>query len=268
MLKHPSRLLLAASILLAPVVHADDAALATLTAPVTPDAPPPAAVWKADIQLGYVDAATPTSKATSVNAKLHAAYTDGLWTHEANLAALSAESTDTATSPATTTDAESYVAGTKSRRAFAGQDYSFLQTQWDKDVQSQYKYQLFAAGGLGHFFLNSSSQQLSVELGVGARHSEYKVAQMDGGSVGNDGIGTLAGAYHWQINPAVSFGEKVDAQYGRTDLTEHSLTELKQTVTTALNFSLSFDVKHDTGGNTGPSATYRTTSFNVIYQLK
>ena len=41
------------------------------------------------------------------------------------------------------------MAGTKSRRAFAGQDYSFLQTQWDKDVQSQYKYQRFAAGGLG-----------------------------------------------------------------------------------------------------------------------
>jgi len=249
MLKKSCWLALAGLALLAPAVHADDAAPAptAVSAPVSP--------WKANAEIGYIDADTGGVSSTTFKGKLHGEYTDGAWTNEANADALSASS-----NAAGSADTERYLADTKSRRAFDVDDYVFVQNQWTKDLQSSYKYQLSTALGYGYYFLKNPVQELSVDLGVGFRHSEPTTA-----APVNDGIGTLNGHYHWQINPAIGFGETVDVQDGRENLVAHSVTELKQAVTSALAFSLSYDYRHDSGG---AGETDRITSFNLIYQFK
>jgi putative salt-induced outer membrane protein YdiY len=241
-----------------------DSAIEPAPIPVPP--PPPPAIWKANAEVGYISSSTGGNSNQSFHGKLHGEYQSGPWAHEGNVDALSAQSNAPGAK-----NAEHYTVNTKSKRSFTPLDYLFVQTQWDKDVQSPLDYQAFISAGYGRYLIKSDTQELTAELGAGYRHSEAKKIMVvppapPPPQTSDDTIGNFNANYHWAITPAVSFGEKVDVQYGADSTVSHSVTELKQAVSKALAFTLNYDYRR-TDLDKGPAMIDRITTFNLIYQF-
>ena len=243
-------------------------------APATPPSPPAAAapvvpaprpvpplLWKASAEIGFIQATAGGNTTENFKGKLHGEVTSGNWANEANADGLTSHDNNSGS------NSERFIIGSKSKCSLTHLDYGFIETEWQKDSTSAFAYQAFTSGGYGRYLVKTATTQLNLEVGAGLRHSEPSDnALLAAGTViSNDLIGNFNANYHWQITAQLGLNQKVEVQNGNTNLVAHSITELKQNINSALAFSFSYDYQRD---SSGPGSTDRTSSINLLYQLK
>lgn len=195
----------------------------------------PESPWKAASDIGYIRSSGSNGTKETFKGKVFGEYKFTKWSHEGKVEAISTQ--DDAAGASNT---ERYLAGTKSKRSFNPRDYLFIQSQWEKDLQSEFKYQAFLSSGYGRNLIQTDSQKLSAEIGAGWRHSEPKI-----GYKKDEGIGNANVEYRWQIQANTAFVQKVAVEAGKENVVTRSLTEIKHNLSTALALGASYDYKHD-----------------------
>lgn len=230
-------------------------------APVTVAAPaevitPPVSPWKAAADVGYIRSSGSTGTKETFRSKLFGEYKQEKWLHEGKIEAIYTSDENSADS-----DIERYLAGTKSKRSFTPKDYFFIQSQWEKDLQSNFDYQAFLSAGYGRNILTGDVHKLSAEIGAGWRHSELRVGESSTDEI----IANTGFDYRWQINAATSFQQKVAIEAGEENVVTRSLTELKHKLTTAMAMGVSYDYKYDDAEVNTREGIF---SFNVNYVFR
>lgn len=210
--------------------------------------------WKANADLGYIRTSGSNGSKQTFRGKLFGEYKFTVWSHEGK-----AEAIGTHDDVVGSSDTERYLLGTKSKRSFTEVDYLFVQSQWEKDVESDFEYQAFLATGYGRKLLHTDEHKLNAEIGAGWRNSEPRHDYTK-----NEAIGNFNLDYLWQISKDTSFVQKVAVEAGKENVVTRSLTELKQNVNASLAVSLAYDYKHDDGEE---NTREGTTTFNLTYRF-
>ncbi len=222
-------------------------------APAVPVAVVPTSAWKANAALGYIATSGTDSRTQAFKGDMHGEWSTGNWTHEGEVLALS---TRDALADSST---ERYLVDTKSSRDVTAMDYLFVASQWEHDREAGYKYQAGMNAGYGHYLLKDAVQHLSLQLGIGERHSEPEAASPE-----NDAIGALSLHYHYQFNAASKFTLRASIEDGRIDRVIRTLTELKSMLNNKLAMSICYDYKNDDSHGATHSGI---TSVNLNYQF-
>ncbi len=216
---------------------------------------PPSSPWKAAADVGYIRNSGSSGSKETFKGKVFGEYRFTQWSHEAKAEAIAINDDEE-----DSTGTERYLAGTKSKRSFTPMDYLFIQTQWEKDLESDFDYQAFVSTGYGRHLIKNEVHQLSAEIGAGWRHSEPKAAEPTDEAIGNFNLN-----YLWQIEKDTSFVQKVAVEAGRENVVTRSLTELKHKLNAALAAGVSYDYKHDDGDTNSREGIF---SFNLSYVFR
>lgn len=165
-------------------------------------------------------------------------YLHGRWTHELKLEGLN--ESDGATGVRTS---ERYLAQEKSSWSFTERDYLFLKLQTEKDQQSSYDYQAFAALGYGHIFVKSDTLLVSSELGTGVRHNKDALS----GYEDNEALGNAALKAEWKFRPGARVNEDVSVEMGEDSTVVRTRSALTFDLTSVLALSVAYETKRDDG---------------------
>lgn len=165
-------------------------------------------------------------------------YRQDRWTHELKLEGLN--ESDGATGVRTR---ERYLAQEKSSWNFTARDYLFLKLQAEKDQQSSYDYQAFAALGYGHIFVKSDALLVSSELGAGVRHNKDEAS----GDEDNEALGNAALKVEWKFRPDARFNEDVSVETGEDSTVVRTRSALTFDLTRVLALSVVYETKRDDG---------------------
>lgn len=181
---------------------------------------------------------TGSSEKETFKGLLAAKYLQGRWTHEVKLEGLN--ESDGSTGERTS---ERYLVLEKSSRDFTDRDYLFLKLQAEKDQQSSWDYQAFAALGYGHRFIKTDTIVLSTELGAGVRHNKDEAT----GDEDNEALGNAALKYEWAFRPGARFNEDVSVEMGEDSTVVRTRSALTFDLIKVLALSVAYETKRDDG---------------------
>ncbi len=125
----------------------------------------------------------------------HLSYDLDSWHHGFTAQAIGANSNNVTT-------AERYQAGVKSKYDFTEHDYVFGLVNWEKDRFGGYESQLSEAVGYGRRLLNSDTQILNLEMGIGAKQADLSDGSKLSGIIGRAGID-----YQWKFSESADFSQ-------------------------------------------------------------
>ena len=210
--------------------------------------------WSGSAKLGYL-ATSGNTENSSLNTGVNVAYTKGLWTHEALLAAIYSDE-----SGATT--AEAYDAGWKSTRNVTDQDFLFGQLDWRKDRFGAFDTQFAQSVGYGRRLVNTDKHSLNGEIGAGARQSETR----DGVDV-NETIFRGALRYRWTLSETSEFRQDLSVEAGEDNTFSESVTALSARVVGGISLVASFTVRNnsDVPVDTEKTDTYTALSLEYAF---
>ncbi|MDO4223744.1 MAG: DUF481 domain-containing protein [Acinetobacter sp.] len=215
--------------------------------------------YRLEADVGYSIAQSKTEAATSNKENLSANVLfqrqKGVWGQEIRAQAIGSND-DTATS-----NVEQYYLSGKVLHRSSDSVYQFAQLAGEKDLQSAFDYQATALVGVGFDVFNNKQHKLSAEVGAGYRHSKERYTPFD---AQNEAIGSVAGFYEYQINPAVRFNQDLSYEFGKESRTLRSRTALSADLTEKLAAVASYNVK-DLRADAGDSRTSLAT-FGVRYK--
>lgn len=210
--------------------------------------------WQGSVALGYLHT-TGNSNTTSLNGKALAGYKSGNWLDSLALTALNASQDDQRT-------AESYEATGQSDYSLTDSDYVFGMADYLTDRFSGYDRRATEAGGYGRRLVNTDTQQLGVELGVGARQSRF----IDGTS--DDGvIERFALNYLWKFSDNSNFSENLSIEHGSENTFTQSVTALTANLAGNFALSVSYTVNHNSTVLPGFRNTDTITAVSLVYSF-
>jgi putative salt-induced outer membrane protein len=222
---------------------------AILAAPL----PATAGEWSGEIAAGYL-ATTGNSSARALNAKAGLTYVSGPWKN-----ALVASATNSSRQGAST--GEAYFAGNKLDYGFTERDYLFFAVEWAKDLFGGIRERTSETVGYGRHLLLGPVHKLDAEIGGGLRQTE----EQSSGEKHNDPIARAALIYGWKISETSALAQNVKAEYGASNTSIESATELKLMIIGTLAATLSYHVKHNTNVAPGIGRTDTQTVANLSY---
>lgn len=160
------------------------------------------------------------------------------WTHELKLEGLN--EAEGATGARTS---ERYLLQEKSSWNFTVRDYLFLKLQAEKDKQSSWDYQTFAALGYGHLFIKTEAMVLSADAGAGVRHNKDALS----GDASNEALGNVALKGEWTFRPGARVNEDVSVETGEDSTVVRTRTALSVDLTRVLSLVVAYETKRDDG---------------------
>jgi putative salt-induced outer membrane protein len=258
----PSRLPAAA---LAFIVAASTAIADDAPAPPAPPAPP-AQGWSGKGEAGYVMSRGNTDT-DSGNAKLDLADVAGDWKHSFHLEGLYGRSGNV-------TSAERWAMIVQSNFQFTPRAFAFGALHYLQDEFSGFQYQASATTGLGYKFIDSDTDKLTAQLGVGYRRLRPELLTIDaagavtsrtlGESSGN-AIGTAGFDYTHIFNASTKLTNKflLDTGSGNTSL-ENDLAVVVN-MSKKLALSAGFTYQENTEPPIGLKKVNTLTTLNLVY---
>ena len=181
---------------------------------------------------------TGSSEKETIKGLVAGKYLHHRWTHELKLEALN--ESDGSTGQRTS---ERYLAQEKSSWNFTERDFLFYKMQVEKDQQSSWDYQAFAALGYGHIFIKTDTMYLSTELGAGTRHSKDDLT----GNTTDEALGNAALKYEWKFRPGARFNEDIALEVGEDNTVLRTRTALTFDLTQVINLSMAYETKRADG---------------------
>lgn len=228
-------------------------------------APAPAG-WSGNIAAGYVDVSG-NSDSTTANGKAEVFLDRDRWHHSALATALGS-SQDGESS------AEAYKGLLKTKYDLNNARlYLFGLAEYNADRFSAYDHQIFEVAGLGWRVLQTSTQELSLEAGVGATQSKLRQPDPPAAPLPsserdvNEVVGRLGADYHWHISETAVFSETLATTLGSDNTYVESLTELKAGIVGDVALVLGYLVKHNTDVPPGVEKTDKQTSISLEYKF-
>lgn len=236
--------------LLAPAARADVYLLGSGAS--VPGASPLHPGWQGSVALGYL-ATRGNSNTTSYNAKASAIHVAGRWQHMLFGQWLGA-------SDSGMTTASSHELNAQSDYALNETHYLFGYLDDLGDSFSGYQRRLTELGGYGYRAVNTASQQLTLEAGVGARQTRF----VDGSSRSAP-VERLAMNYLWKFSRTSSFSEMLSVEHGVDDTYTQSVTALTANLFGSFALSVSFTVKHNSHPLMGFKPSDGATAVSLVY---
>jgi putative salt-induced outer membrane protein len=202
--------------------------------------------------LGYL-ATSGNAESTSANAKLNLLLDREPWSHELDLNAISATSSDVTT-------AEAYAAGYEARLEFSERTYLFTALDWERDRFSSYDQRLSESIGFGRRVVDSDRHVLNIDIGAGGR--QLKLVD---GTEESDAIVRAGLDYVWTISETTSFNQDVTAESGSSNTSVVSVSELRARMFANVALVLSYRIKRNSEVLPGAAKTDRFTSVSLEY---
>lgn len=204
--------------------------------------------WSGKATLGYLATSGNTENST-LNTGVQVGYTAGQWAHLLTAAAISASENEVTT-------AEAYDLGWKSERKISDHDFLFARLAWRKDNFGAYDTQFAQTVGYGRRLIEKKAHKLNVELGVGARQSEFQL-----GGTENETIFTAGGYYRWQMSETAEFRQDLTVEAGNENTHMESVTALSARIVGDLALVASYTIKNN---SEVPALTEKTDTYSAL----
>jgi len=204
--------------------------------------------WSGKATLGYLATSGNTENST-LNTGFQVGYTAGQWAHLLTAAAISASENEATT-------AEAYDLGWKSERKISDHDFLFGRLTWRKDNFGAYDTQFAQTVGYGRRLIDNKAHKLNVELGVGARQSEFQL-----GGTENETIFTVGGYYRWQLSETAEFRQDLTVEGGSENTHIESVTALSARIMGDLALVASYTIKNN---SEVPVLTEKTDTYTAL----
>ena len=213
----------------------------------------PANPWKINLSGGYV-ATTGNTSTSTLNFKGGVDWRVDPWANSLNGLATSSVSGGSTT-------AETYQLSDQLTYDVTRLDYTFASANYLSDRFAGVVERYSQALGYGRHVLNTGSQKLDLDVGIGA--SEQRVA----GSHNLDSqlIAVFDGAYAWKISDSARFKQELHIQAGRIDTFINPVSELKVTIIGNLFAAFNYEVRYNTTVPAGSVHVSTITSVNIGY---
>lgn len=204
--------------------------------------------WAGKATLGYLATSGNTENST-LNTGFEVGYTTGKWAHLLTAAAITASENEVTT-------AEAYDLGWKSERKISDHDFLFGRLTWRKDNFGAYDTQFAQTVGYGRRLIESKAHKLNVELGVGARQSEFQLGETE-----NETIFTVGGYYRWQLSETAEFRQDLTVEAGSENTHIESITALSAKIMGDLALVASYTIKNN---SEVPALTEKTDTYTAL----
>ena len=214
----------------------------------------PADGWQGSVAFGTLQTSGNTDTSSS-NAKALLGYKSGNWQDSLLFQALRASSAGVLT-------AESYEANGQTDYNFTDKDFVFGNVDYLRDVFSGYDRRTSEVVGLGRRLLNSDTQQLDAQFGVGTRQTRYT----DGTSK-SEAVELLAGNYLWKFSPNSSFSENLSVEHGVSNTYSQSVTGLTTNISGSFALAITYTISHNSSVLPGFKNTDRSTAISLVYSF-
>lgn len=188
--------------------------------------------WQGSVSLGYLHT-TGNSNTVSLNGQALAGYKHGPWQDVLSFQALNASQNGQRT-------AESYEGTGQSNYSFTPSDYVFGLADYLADRFSGFRHRTTEVLGYGRRLLQTDTQQLDAEFGVGGRQTHYIT-----GVNTSEFIERAAVNYLWKFTDKSNFSENLSVEHGPDNTFTQSITALTTNLAGNFALSVSYTVKHN-----------------------
>jgi putative salt-induced outer membrane protein len=228
--------------------------------------PPPAQGWSGKGEAGYVMARGNTDTDVA-NAKIDLADVVGEWKHSMHLEALYGRSAEI-------TSAERWAALLQSDFQFTPRAFCFGALHFMQDEFSGFQYQASATTGAGYKFLDTATNKLSAQIGVGYRQLRPEQLTMNAsGAVTartlGDSSGTIIGTagfdFTHSFNPITKLSDKFLAESGSGNTSLENDLALVISMAKTLAISVGFTFLENTQPPVGLKKVNTLTTLNLVY---
>lgn len=217
--------------------------------------PPPQGPWAGEVSAGYVRTSGNTNS-TTLNFKgdvdWHVAPWENKFNGQGTLARNDGKSS-----------AESYQAGDKLAYDITDKAYVFAKLGYLSDRFAGIVETYSESVGLGRRFIHSDTQELDLDLGLGA--SQQRPAGTH--HLNNQLIGVFDGLYSWKISDNATFKQALHVEAGQENTFVNPVTELKLTIVGNLFATFDYEVRYNTTVPAGTVHTDTITTFNLGYSF-
>lgn len=208
--------------------------------------------FSGSVDAGYA-ASSGNSDTSSINAAIDLSYVEGLWTYIGKLGGLQQEDNGDTT-------AQNYMAEGKVQRALSPRSYLFGDVLYEHDDFGGVRDRSTGTLGYGYKVIDTDARKLNLELGVGARSSEFA-----DGTEEEDAIGQLGVYFEQQITGTTRFVQDLLVESGKANTLFQSDTGLEFLIVGNLNAKIGFTVKHNSEVPAGTEKTDTYTTVGLAY---
>jgi putative salt-induced outer membrane protein len=223
-------------------------ALAPMVSAWADDAPPPPqGVLIGKGQFGFLSAHGNTDS-ESVNGKIDLQRYDGPWKNQFALEGLYGQNSGI-------TSAERWEARGQSSYTVSGDLYAFGALRYEHDLFDGFEYQASVTGGMGYKILDSDSDKLSAQAGLGYRSSRPETIIKDPSGavisrtpldVENEAIFTAGVDYLHAFNKSTTLTNKFLVEAGSSNTMLHDEIALTVKMSTKLALSVGYGITDNT----------------------
>jgi putative salt-induced outer membrane protein len=213
----------------------------------TPAPPPPMGVWIGKGQFGFLDSRG-NSDAESANAILDLLRYDGAWKNEIYVAGLYGKSSGI-------TSAERVEAHSQSNYTISGNLFAFGGLRYEHDEFDGFEYQASITAGLGYKLLDTKSDKLTVQVGVGYSRLRPETIEKDAdGAVisripqdsQGEAIGTLGADYSHSFNKSTVLSNTLAVESGTLNTNINDKIALTVKMSEKLALSVGYGIMDNT----------------------
>ena len=248
------------------------AALAlALSAPTLAAAPPPPpdGVWTGKGQGGLL-ISSGNSSATSLNAKLDLAETDGPWKNTVAVGGLYGKNSGI-------TSGERLEGRYELDHTLSDRLFWFGSLGAIKDLFSGFNYQATATSGIGYKFINTADTKLAGLLGLGYQRLQTQtltkdaagaVTQRINGPAKGDLVGTAGLTLEQTLTASTKLTDQLLVTSGSLNTALANDLALTVSMSDALALSLGYGIRYNTDPAAGVKKLDQVTTVNIVYNIK
>lgn len=231
--------------------------------------PPPDGVWTGKGQGGLL-ISSGNSSATSLNAKLDLAETNGPWKHLISAGGLYGKN-------AGITSGERIEGRYELDHTLSDRLFAFSSLGAIKDLFSGFNYQATATGGIGYKFIDSANTKLSGLLGLGYQRLQTQtltkdasgaVVQRVNGPAKGDLVGTAGLNLEQTLTASTKLTDKLLVTSGSLNTALGNDLAVSVSMSDALALSLGYGIRYNTDPAAGVKKLDQVTTVNIVYNIK
>jgi putative salt-induced outer membrane protein len=161
---------------------------------------------------------------------------------------------------------------------FTQKTFWFGKLEYQNDRYSGFQYQASAATGLGRIFLQSDTDKLTAQLGIGIRRLRpEQIIRDDTGAViervqgdsSEDAVAAGAVTYEHDFNTSTKLLESVSVESGRSNTLLKDTLGVQVKMGSALSLAIAYNyIRNSSPPVTALSKTDQLTTVNLVYEIK
>lgn len=217
--------------------------------------------WGGEANLAYVNSEGNT-QSTNLDFRGKAERKSSLWNSLLKLEA-SNETVDREEGSGIDRVAEEYFASGKGEYNLSEKSYLYGLLEYTVDKFSGYNYDAVLTAGIGRNFLDTDTQELSGDIGVGYRQSELEDPEL----LEEDAVLRLAATYKWKISDSATFEEEFSTELGELKNVTKSFTRLRLKINGSLSASFAYEIEHVSDVPPDVKNSDRKTLVGLVYEF-